>query len=302
MALITDPDLLDDSAADDGSQEVFIHTSNKTIKLNTVGNLSTDGVTLKALYSFLKEEWRNDPNAKGLAAFAFPMVPITDESFEFVEGWDFLNDTARYLIRTGGWTVRNLAGAVTQKWAGIIGLGSIEGNDQLYYQQVSGGASTNVQLTGQINQAVQIYRDDDGDGNVGEGSDFDRTTYFKLFVREYQQTYDDANLVDIGVTTMDSIAYRFPISTGSDALKITNNDATVGGANNPYDKIFIRYFDQAFTRDVDSTTSRSFGILIDVGTHSGVDGSAPGGASVLTTTEGGMSVNLYAGGTLTIYW
>jgi len=299
MALIVDPDLLEDSAADDGSQEVYINTATKTIKLVTVGNLSTDGVTLKALYSFLKEEWRNDPNSKNLPAFAFPMVPITDESFEFVEGWDFLNDTARYLIRTAGWTVRNLAGNVTQKWAGVVGLGSIEAGDQLYYQQVAAGAATNVQLTGQVNQAVQILRDDDGDGNFAEGSDYDRRTYFKLFTREQGQTYDDANLTDIGVTAMDSIAYRFPISTGTD-LKIVESDVNIA-ANSPYTEIVVRYFDQAFTREVDSATNRNFGIVIDVGTHSGVDGSAPGGASVLTTAEGGMVVNAYAGGTLRIH-
>ena len=102
MALITDPDQLEDSAADDGSQEVYINTSTKTIKLVTVGNLSTDGVTLKCLYSFLKEEWRTDPNTKNLAAFPFPMTPITDEQFELVDGWDFVADASRYLIRTGG--------------------------------------------------------------------------------------------------------------------------------------------------------------------------------------------------------
>ena len=104
MALITDPDSLVDSAADDASTEVDIDTTAKTITLNIAGNLSTDGVTIKALYSFLKEEWKNDPNTKNLPAFPFPMVPITDEAFELVDGWDFEDDTARYLIRTGGWT------------------------------------------------------------------------------------------------------------------------------------------------------------------------------------------------------
>jgi hypothetical protein len=299
MALITDPDLLEDSAADDGSQEVFINTTSKTIKLNIVGNLSNDGVTLKALYSFLKEEWRNDPHTKNLAAFPFPMTPITDESFEFGDGWDLLNDTARYLIRTAGWTVKNTSALTTQKWAGIIGLGSIEANDQLYFQQVSGGAATNVQLTGQINQAVQILKDDDGDGNFAEGSDYDRRAYFTLFGREASQLYDSVNLADIGVTSMDSIAYRFPISTGTD-LKIAANDATVA-ANSPYTQIAVRYFDQAYTRDVDSTTDRNFGIVIDVGTHSGVDGSTTASGNTLTSAEGAITGANYAGGTLTVH-
>lgn len=305
MAKIIDPDLLADSAANDDSTEVYINTSTKTIKLVVVGDLSNsgvqneNGVTLKALYSFLKEEWRNDPNTKNLAAFPFPMVPITDESFEFVEGWDFLNDTARYLIRDAGWTVKNTSGNTVAMWAGIIGLGSIETDDQLYYQQSSGGAAANVQLTGQINQAVQILRDDDGDGNYAEGSDYDRRTYFALFAREESQLYGKSTLTDIGVTSMASQAYRFPISTGSD-LKIEDTDANVA-ANSPFTQIKIRYFDQAFNREVDSGTNRNYGIVVDVGTHSGVDGSAPGGGSVLTSAEGGMTVNAYAGGTLRIH-
>jgi hypothetical protein len=224
MALITDPTDLADSAADDASQEVYINTTTKTIKLNIVGLLSTDGVTLKALYSFLKEQWKADPFSKNLPAFPFPMTPITDESFEFIDGWDLAADASRYLIRTAGWTVRNTSGAVTQKWAGVVGLGSIESNDQLYFYQGSGSTITNFQLTGQVNQAVKILDDPNGDGNYVDG--FDRRTALTLFVREQGQLFGDASLSDIGVTTMDSIAYRFPISTGTD-LKINTVDTDI---------------------------------------------------------------------------
>lgn len=370
MALITDPDLLDDSAADDGSQEVYINTATKTIKLVIVGNLSTDGVTLKALYSFLKEEWRLDPNTKNLAAFPFPMVPITDESFEFVDGWDFFNDTGRYLIRNAGWTVKNTAGLVTQMWAGIIGLGAIESNDQLYFQQVTAGAATNFQLTGQVNQAIQILSDPNGDGNFADG--YDRRSFLSLFAREYAQLYGKSTLTDIGVTQMAAQAYRFPISTGTD-LKITDTDAYVslagaitsaswaasvatinttaahglasgdyveitgvtpvgynkrgvatvidtdtftipitadpgaytsgGSVGSVFSLVKIRYFDQAYTKDVDSTTDRNFGIVVDVGTHSGVDGSTTASGNVLTTAEGAIptSNNPLAGGTLIVH-
>lgn len=267
MALITDPDLLNDHASTPTANEVFIDTAAKTIRLNAAGNLSTDGVTLKALYSFLKEEWRNDPHAKNLAAFPFPLVPITDESFEFVEGWDLLNDSARFLIRTAGWTVRNVAGNVTQQWAGIIGLGTIETNDQLYYQQSSGGAATNVVLTGQVNQAVQILRDDDGDGVYAEGSDFDRRSFFKLFCREQGQLYDTASLDDIGVAQMAPQAYRFPIGTGSD-LKITHADTGIDANSDnaadvaPYSGMSITYYAAAQSRTIGGA-SRSFGIVIN---------------------------------------
>jgi len=266
-----------------------------TIGLQLTGSLSTDGVTLKALYSFLKEEWNNDPNAKNLAAFPFPMTPITDESFELVDGWDFEDDASRYLIRTGGWTVRNRAtGATTQKWAGVIGLGSIESNDQLYFDQLSG--SVNVQLQGQVNQAVLILSDSNGDGNY----DFDRRSSFKLFVREQAQQYDDANLPDIGVTQMDSIAYRFPVSTATD-LKITSADSIVSGSL-PYSEINVKYFTGSFRRDVDTTNlARHFGIVIDAGTHSGVDGQFTAGQNTLTSSAGGISGSNFVSGTLVVH-
>jgi len=226
MAIITDPDSLADSVSDDNSTEVFINTSTKKIKLNIVDSLSSDGVTLKCLYSFLKEQWRNDPNTKNLAAFSFPITPITNESFEFIDGWDFEDNTSRFLIRTAGWSVRNTSGNITQKWAGIIGLGSIESNDQLYFQQQDAGNPTNAELNGQINQAVQIYKDDDGDGNISEGSDFDKTSFFSIFCREESQLYAKSTLIDIGVSEMDSQAYRFPIATSVD-LKVQEDDDVI---------------------------------------------------------------------------
>jgi hypothetical protein len=150
-------------------------------------------------------------------------------------------------VRDAGWTVKNVAGAVIAMWVGIIGLGSIETNDQLYYQQSSGGASVNVQLTGQVNQAVQIFKDDDGDGNTAEGSDFDRRTYFKLFGREQGQLYGLSQLSDIGLVTMAAQAYRFPISTGAD-LKITHTDVQIDADSNgtadvaPYSGMSITYY------------------------------------------------------------
>lgn len=258
MAIITDPDNLNDSVADDSSTEVYIDVTNFLIKLNIVGNLSTDGVTLKALYSFLKEEWLNDPNSKGLNALPFPMVPITDESFEFVDGWNFDADASRYLIRTAGWTVKNTSSNVIEKWAGIIGLGTIESDDQLYFNQ--GNGAVDVELTGQVNQAVQIFRDDDGDGNTSEGSDFDRRTTFTIFCREQGQTYDSASISDIGVTTMDSIAYRFPISTGTD-LKIDATDNTIE-TTEPYTGMSITYYATPQSRDIGGT-SYNFGVIID---------------------------------------
>lgn len=296
MAKITDPDLLNDGATNNGSTEVYINVTGKTVHLNETGNLSADGVTIKALYSFMKEEWRNDPNTKNLAAFDFPMNPITDEFFEFVQGWTLFDGTDRRLIRDGGFLYRNTAGNVTAHYAGIRTIGTVESNDQVYYNQ--GAGATNFFYLGPVNEVVQIINDPNGNGEYSDG--YNRSSTFQIFLREQGQTYSQSSLAAIGAT--DLLApkvFAFALSTGTD-LKIAANDATITGSS-PYNQIKIRYFDQAFTRDVDSTTDRNFGIVIDVGTHSGVDGATTASGNTLTTSEGAITGSTFVGGTLVIH-
>ena len=101
MAKITDPDLLTQ-----GTEIEFI-TGSLTIKLNTAGNLTqSDGVSLQTVYSFIKEEWKNDDN---LIRFAFPMTSITAEQFELINGWNWSGSAdvdvsaSHYYLRDGGW-------------------------------------------------------------------------------------------------------------------------------------------------------------------------------------------------------
>lgn len=232
--------------------EVVFDTTNKTIELLVAGNLSTDGVTLKALYSFTKEEWKDD---SALVKFDFPFTPITDESFELKDGWNFKDASTKYLIRTGGWSVVDEATwNNTEIWAGVVGLGSIESDDQLYFDQWNG--AINIQLTGQVNQAVQIYSDTNADGTA----DYDYRGTFQLYVREQGQIFAQASLTDIGVSTMSNIVYRFPISTGAD-LKITESDANIA-SNSPYTGMSITYHQTAQTRDIWGV-NYDFGIVID---------------------------------------
>lgn len=308
MAIQLDPDNLQDSAADDGSQEVYINTSAKTIKLVAVGGIvstgtqSENGVTGKCVYSFLKEQWRNDPNAKNLAAFDFPLVPITDEFFELVAGWTWANTTTEGLLRNCGWLVRNISGNVTQHWAGLKTTGSTESNDQLYYQLfgASGaGTATNFNSQGAVNQGVQVISDPNGDGNYADG--FSRTTNIKVKNREYNQNYSIASTLSNGESTLLAPkVFGLDASTSAD-LNIEDTDVNVA-ANAPYTSIKARFFDQAYSKDIDTTgTNRNFGIVVDVGTHSGVDGSTTAAGSVMTTAEAGITGADYAGGTLTIH-
>lgn len=226
---IIDPDELGytvDVSFASSTEEIVINTTAKTIALKVQGNLTTDGATIKAVYSKLKDAWRVNTT---LIKFPFPMGPITDEQFEMINGWNWdktetsgsASQTTPELLRTGGWSVVNTAGNVTEEWFSVITLGTLGATDQVYYQQINTDtASVNFKLTGKVNQAVQAYRDDDGDGNTSEASDFNRRTYFKIFVREWEKLYAQSEIGDIGVITLLPQAYRFPL-TNADDLKIT---------------------------------------------------------------------------------
>jgi hypothetical protein len=231
------------------TDELLIDYANKKLALKVTGTLTNDGVTIKCVYSKLKEIWRTDST---LIKFPFPMGPITDEQFEMVNGWNWdKTETSGTggaslvtveLLRTGGWSVVKAdapnIGAVQEMWAGIITLGSfVDTSDQAYFQQETGGSATNFKLSNNVNQAVQIYSDPNGDGAFGDG--YDRRTYFKIFLREYQKTYAQSANTEIGASSMTYQAYRFPLSNASD-LKITNDDTAVS-TTTPYTEVNITY-------------------------------------------------------------
>lgn len=263
--VIIDPDSLIDGT------EVSINTTAKTIKLNVAGNLGADGVTIKALYSFLKEEWK--ANATYIK-FPFPMTPITDEQFEFYNGWN-LDKTGSgssftpNLVRTGGWAVKNNNGDDTERWMCAISLGTLGDTDQVYYQQqdTQSNASSivNVVLTDRVNQAIQFYRDDNGDGIA----DYDYSQYLKLYCREWQKTYASSTLTDIGVDTLTYQAYRFPLTNASDS-KLVNLAVTEGNAAGnvwPYNEMSITWYANAQLRTgFFSPANAYFRVIIDADT------------------------------------
>lgn len=289
MALIIDPDLLAQGV------EVTIATGARTIDLNLAGDLSEDGVTGLALYSFLKEEWKADAT---LIPFPFPMVAITPEQFEFVEGWKPADDAARKLIRTAGWREISDAAVLNREYIGVVSLGNIDFTsktvgDKAYYAFATDTTRTEFTYAGPVDEAVQTY------GDASNGNFDKRTDVFTVYIRQQGKTFDSTTTTEIGVSALTYITYRFPLSEGTD-LNITENDTNIG-ANSPYTQILVKYFDQAFSRDVDTATDRNFGIVIDVGTHSGVDGDTTAAGSTLTTTEGAITGANYTGGTLIIH-
>jgi hypothetical protein len=194
------------------------------------GNLG-DGVTLQALYSFLKEEWRtlSDVDMPDLIKFIFPLESITREQFEIggpTHGdWDFADLDTRNLIRTGGWKQITSGGLTEREYAGIITLGSLDTDAQVYYLQEDNGTPTDFVLTGAVNQAILVFEDG--------GDDF--RGFLKLFVRKKARTYAQSEIADIGVTTIETIVNRFPLTHVFDpAILLDDGELAGDGANNQF--------------------------------------------------------------------
>lgn len=257
MALIVDPDDLNQGF------EVNIDTSLRTIELSTTGsptNLSNDGVTLQALYSFLKEEWKTDPL---LIPFPFPLIAITPEQFEWIEDWKPLNNTTRKLIRTGGWRELDENSVLNSEYFGVITLGNIDSTskdvgDKAYYFFDSDTVSTEFDFAGPVNEAVQTF------GDINNGNFDKRAEVFTVRIRIFGNTYDESTTTTIGVTTITNKVERFPLSETTDAvisdLGVTTNDIDTTA---PYTDMCITYYDTPQTRTGFTTGSDTFDVIID---------------------------------------
>ena len=224
MALITDPDDLNQGT------EITISTAAQTITLTTTGNLSDDGVTGQALYSFLKEEWKNDAT---LIPYPFPMVSITPEQFEFIEDWVPANDTTRNLIRSAGWREITASDVVEREYMGIISLGNIDPTNTAYFAFASDSAKTDFDFTGPVNQAIQTF------GDASNGNFDKRSEVLTVFIRSQGNTFASATTTSIGLTALNYIANRFPLAEAADS-KISANDTTIA-TTTPYTGMSITY-------------------------------------------------------------
>lgn len=280
--------------------ELTIDESLKTFTLNPTGNLvAKDGVTLQALYSKFVELWATSTYQDS----PFPMYAIDALSGQFqfgtdgatYSGWKPANDATRQMLRDGGWSEYNSAGVLARQYAGIVGLGVVSAGSQLYWQKTATGAPVNFTFTDQCNEGIQVYGNVTADATT---TTFDDRTYFKGFVREYQKKYKDSVLADTGKTSTGANTVNLLLSNETD-LDITVADASI--TTSPYSEINVKYFAGNFQKDIDLTgTVRNFGIVVDVGTHSGTDG-VTNGTALLTTAAAGITGATYTGGTLTVH-
>lgn len=237
MAKIIDPDDLTVSATDSQNTptgNLFIDptTTPKRIELIPDATLiAADGVTGQALYSKLKEVWKNDAT---LIKYPFPMEAITSEQFEFIADWE-LDDTftaSRTYIRDAGWVEKDAAAtpAIKRGYVGVITLGDFadNANQTAYHYWAGDTAPVNFTYAGPVNEAVQYF------GNATNGN-FDHTTDLLTVAIRPTPTGTTGNVVGYTFDSSDTVAigtggsvtyqaYRFPLSSSVD-LNISLTDA-----------------------------------------------------------------------------
>lgn len=155
-------------------KSIYFDTLVEEIWLLEQGNLSVDGVTMLALHSFIKEEWKADQLL--IDSGAFPMVGISFAAGQWEFGEDpsgnnsdwrlkvdapSLTDSVR-LIRNAGWNEKDNTGTVLKKFFNVTTLGGFEddANDQALYFFGNDYATDNTQsyaFAGPVNEPVQYY-------------------------------------------------------------------------------------------------------------------------------------------------
>lgn len=242
----------------------FIDTTAKTLELVIAGSLTTDGVSIQAVVSKIKELWRTDNT---LRKFDIPFSKgtlVTAKFPEMINGWNFKNTLTRKLLRDGGWLVRNTSGLVTEHWAGIRTVGNIGSSDQAYYTVT--GTVVNFTYAGPVNEAVQVISDPNGDGSYGDG--FNYTTSLKVFCRIQGKTYTESALINTGESDLKQpITYPYGLANGTDT-NILGADTTIdANADNtpdvaPYSGMSITWYATNQNRTIGGV-SRQFKVIIN---------------------------------------
>lgn len=151
----------------------FDTAANEIFLIEQTGLLAA-GVELNTVYSFGKEEWKDDDF---LRQFPFPFFAIDLDAGKYQvgtdgsnpNGWNFAADNSvdglirtKKLIRAGGWSELDSAGNQLRVYAGIITLGTFEDevNDNAYFQF---GTDTTVAdevdftFAGPVDEAIECF-------------------------------------------------------------------------------------------------------------------------------------------------
>ena len=178
--------------------------------------IQADGLKFEAIYAFENQERKRDENLRKYDRY-------TSGTFKFGGAYNFVNgrtpSTAadRSIIRGSGWNELNTSGVPIKVYFGNKGLSNIEAASQPYNQQSIQGTATDFAKVGQIDEAILVYQDLDGNGTP----DIDLTTYEAVSIRTYGNNYDRKNTVDdLGISELGGYSTGFALN---ESVHLTTN-------------------------------------------------------------------------------
>jgi len=235
----------DDRAGGTGTGNVYFDTAGGTIEFLTaddnanvtypVGHANyTDGnpeanpltaalgIKFEAIYAFENQE-RSDSIISGEDLRMYDRW--TSGTFKFGGAYNFVNarvpasDADRKVIRSSGWNELNASGVALRKYFGNKGLSNIEAASQPYYQQSIQGTAVDFAKVGQIDEAILVYHDSNGDGTPDT---VDAVTYEAVSIRTYENNYDRKNTVDdLGIAELGGYFTGFALN---ESIHLTTNE------------------------------------------------------------------------------
>lgn len=195
-----------------------------TLDLTSIGGgatdpnplLETDGIKFEAIYAFENQERASDEALREFDRW-------TKGTFKFGGAYLFVNGRVpsvagdRSIIRSSGWDELDASGVAIKKYFGNKGLSNIEAGSQPYYQQAIQGTATDFAKVGQIDEAILVYQDLDGNGTP----DIDLTTYEAVSIRTYGNNYDrKETTTDLGIAELGGYFTGFALN---ESIHLTTN-------------------------------------------------------------------------------
>jgi hypothetical protein len=213
-----------------------------------MGNLTRDGITLKTLYSKLKAVWVGAVSDTGgatgtttsstdisssLSVYEFPMLPITDEQYDLINGWNFDTDGTTFVYNT---TNNNNSIDVTSVTQGKLVVGQIITGANVPTGAYISSLGSGTGSTGTYNLSINATAT--ATGNTGYATTINANT---KITRTASSSTGTTLTLTVSVTGIVSIGYKvlgvnIPANTtvtaiAGDGLSVTLSASIVGTAS-----------------------------------------------------------------------
>lgn len=186
------------------------------------------GLKFEAIYAFENQERRSSlpSDASGPSEDLRQFDRWTSGTFKFGGAYNFINgrvpatDADRAIIRGSGWNEINASGVPLRKYFGNKGLSNIEAGSQPYFQQDVQGTSTDFAKLGQIDEAILVYHDSNGDGTPDT---VNKIAYEAVSIRTYGQNHDRKETTnDLGIAELGGYSTGFALN---ESVHLTTKEA-----------------------------------------------------------------------------